>query len=183
VAASGAAAAGGQPRLLAVPSVDPQRYAGTWYEIARLPNRFQAHCTGEVVATYTPRPDGAIAVVNRCRTGDGDWDVAPGLAQPLDGSNARLRVSFLPAGLRWLPFGRGDYWVLELDPDYRWAMIGEPGRDFLWVLSRQPVLPQDTLESLLGRAREMGFAVDRVRLTPQKPPPVDPPPAGSAGPR
>ncbi|HYF57881.1 MAG TPA: lipocalin family protein, partial [Burkholderiaceae bacterium] len=150
--------------------------AGTWYEVARLPNRFQTACVGDVSAQYTPREDGTIAVVNRCRTESG-WDVVDGVATPTDASNAKLRVSFLPSGLRWLPFGRGDYWVLELDPDYRWAMVGDPGREYLWLLSRSPVLQQDVLEGLLGRAREMGFAVDKVVLTPQKPAGAAPVPA------
>lgn len=168
-----AAPAGAQPRLLTVPEVDLKRYAGTWHEIARLPNRFQQHCIAEVTAVYTPRDDGTVAVVNRCRTaedGDAAWDVAAGTARPVDPSNAKLKVSFLPSALRWLPIGWGDYWVLELDPEYRWALVGEPGRNYLWVLSRTPVLQQDTLEGMLGRAREMGFPVDKVKLSPRKPP-------------
>ncbi|RPH44550.1 MAG: hypothetical protein EHM87_10090 [Burkholderiales bacterium] len=163
--------AGALDRLLAVPRVDLQRYAGTWHEIARLPNRFQAQCAADVTATYTPRDDGTVAVVNRCRTEDGTVEAAEGIARPEDDTNARLSVSFLPPALRWLPIGRGDYWVIELDPEYRWAMVGEPRREFLWVLSREPVLPKDTLESLLGRAREAGFPVDRVVLSAQRPGP------------
>jgi apolipoprotein D and lipocalin family protein len=158
-------------RLLTVPSVDLQRYAGTWHEIARLPNRFQAQCASEVTATYTPRDDGAVDVVNRCRTQSGTLDAAEGLARPRDETNTKLTVSFLPAALRWLPFGRGDYWVIALDPAYRWVMVGEPRREFLWVLAREPVMPQDTLESLLGRAREAGFPVERVTLSAQRPTP------------
>lgn len=161
-----------QQRLLTVPMVDLQRYAGEWYEIARLPNRFQEQCAGEVTATYTPTDDGAVRVLNRCRTEQGGWDVVEGVARPVDDSNAKLKVNFLPSPIRWLPFTSGDYWVLELDPDYRWALVGEPTRRNLWVLSRQPVLAEDALEGLLGRAREMGFPVDRVKLTPQKPPPA-----------
>ena len=167
LALSCAAAAAQQPPL-PVPRVDPQRYAGTWYEVARLPNRFQSRCVGDVVATYAPRADGSIAVTNRCRTEAGATDEADGLATPLDATNAKLKVSFLPAALRWLPFFRGDYWVLALDADYRWALVGAPSRDFLWILSRQPALPDDTLEPLLGQAREMGFPVERVVRTPQR---------------
>ena len=162
-------------RLLTVPSVDLQRYAGTWHEIARLPNRFQAQCASEVTASYTPRDDGAVDVVNRCRTPAGTLDEAAGLARPQDDTNAKLTVSFLPPALRWLPFGRGDYWVIALDPAYRWVMVGEPRRAFLWVLAREPVMPQDTIESLLGRAREAGFPVERVTLSAQRPPPPTPP--------
>jgi apolipoprotein D and lipocalin family protein len=171
VAALPEPAAAQQPRLLPVPRVDPVRYAGTWYEVARLPNRFQAQCAGDVVAAYAPRPDGMIDVTNRCRTESGALDEAGALATPQDATNAKLRVSFLPAALRWLPFGRGDYWVLALDADYRWAMVGAPSRDFLWILSRQPTLPEDELDTLLGQAREMGFPADRVVRTPHRAPP------------
>jgi len=159
-----AAAASAQPRLLTVPEVDLARYAGQWHEVARLPNRFQSQCIGEVTATYTLRDDGMVGVVNRCRTGEGEhaWEVAEGVARPVDESNARLRVSFLPEWLRWLPVGWGDYWVLALDPQYRWVLVGEPDRRYLWVLSRTPTLPPERLDALLGIAREMGFPVNRV---------------------
>jgi apolipoprotein D and lipocalin family protein len=170
-AALPAPAAAQPPTLLPVPRVDPQRYAGTWYEVARLPNRFQTQCAGDVVATYAPRPDGTIDVTNRCRTESGALDVAGGHATPQDPTNAKLRVSFLPAGLRWLPFARGDYWVLALDDDYRWAMVGAPSRDFLWILARQPMLTEDEFGTLLGQAREMGFPADKVVRTPHRAPP------------
>ncbi len=137
-------------------------------EVARLPNRFQSQCAGDVVARYAPREDGSIDVTNRCRTASGETDEADGLAMPQDETNARLKVSFLPAALRWLPFGRGDYWVLALDADYRWAMVGAPSRDYLWILSRTPALPDERLELLLGQAREMGFPADRVVRTPHE---------------
>jgi apolipoprotein D and lipocalin family protein len=163
--AAASPAAHAQPRLPTVPAVDLQRYAGLWHEVARLPNRFQSHCVGDTTARYTPRDDGTIGVVNRCRTnadGEPRWDEAQGVAHPVDATNARLQVSFLPAALRWLPIGWGDYWVIELDPEYRWAVVGEPGRRYLWVLSRTASLPRETLDGLLGRAREMGFPVERV---------------------
>jgi apolipoprotein D and lipocalin family protein len=156
-----------QQRLLSVPKVDLQRYAGTWYEIARLPNQFQSQCVSDVTATYAPRDDGNVAVTNRCRTGPGadDADVAEGVARPVDDTGAKLKVSFLPGWLQWLPFARGDYWVLELDEQYRHALVGEPGRRYLWLLSRTPELPQELVQDVLGRAREMGFPTDRMTFT------------------
>jgi apolipoprotein D and lipocalin family protein len=168
LASSLAAPALAQPRLLPVPQVDPQRYAGTWYEVARLPNRFQSQCVADVVARYAPRPDGTIDVTNRCRTGSGEIDEADGLATPMDATNAKLKVSFLPAALRWLPFFRGDYWVLALDADYRWAMVGAPSRAYLWILSREPRLREGELELLIGQAREMGFPADAIVRTPHR---------------
>jgi apolipoprotein D and lipocalin family protein len=164
------AKAAGEP-LPTVASVDLPRYVGTWYEIGRLPNVFQRQCLSDTTAQYAARPDGNIDVTNRCRTagkGDSEWETARGMARIIDPvSKAKLQVSFLPQALRWLPIGWGDYWVLELDPDYRWVMVGEPGLRYLWVLSRTPALPPGTLESLLARARALGFPVEQMLLTSQ----------------
>jgi apolipoprotein D and lipocalin family protein len=138
------------PPLPTVQSVDLGRYYGTWYEIARLPNRFQSMCASDVRATY--RPDGkAVSVVNQCRTADGTLEQADGIARLVEGGQgAKLRVSF------FRPF-YGDYWILELDPEYRWVLVGEPGRKYAWVLAREPKLDEATLETLLKRASALGF--------------------------
>jgi apolipoprotein D and lipocalin family protein len=152
-----------------VASLDPARYQGDWYEITKLPNFFQRRCLSDTRATYVLRADGQIDVINRCRTGGTpdapEVDTATGLARPLDASRARLQVSFLPQALRWLPLGWGDYQVIALDPDYRWAMIGEPGRDYLWVLAREPRLAAEVLSPLIERARSLGFPVDKLQPT------------------
>jgi apolipoprotein D and lipocalin family protein len=152
-----------------VASLDPVRYQGVWYEITKLPNFFQRRCLSDTRATYTLRADGQIDVLNRCRTGGApeapEFDTATGLARPLDASRARLQVSFLPESLRWLPLGWGDYQVIALDPDYRWAMIGEPGRNYLWILAREPRLPAEALSPLIERARSLGFPVDKLQPT------------------
>lgn len=161
--------AGAAP-LPTVARVDLDRYRGTWYEIAKLPNVFQRQCLGDVSATYRPLDAGGVEVLNRCRTsasGEPRFDSATGVAKALDSSNARLRVSFLPASLRWLPVGWGDYQVIELDPEYRWVMVGEPRREYLWILSRTQALAPDVYQSLLKRAAALGFPVDKVVLTPQ----------------
>lgn len=136
--------------LPTVGAVDLDRYYGTWYEIARLPNRFQSKCVSDVQATY--RPDGqAVSVVNACRTADGSLEQVTGIARPVAGSQgAKLRVSF------FRPF-YGDYWILQLDPAYRWVLVGEPGRDYAWILAREPTLDQATLEALLTQAAALGF--------------------------
>lgn len=122
-----------------VAAVDLTRYAGTWYEVARLPNRFQDQCAGEVTAHYTLRTDGRVDVINRCRTHDGVMDEAQGLARVREGSgNAKLEVSF--ASLLGWHFFWGDYWILELDRDYQYAVVGHPGRKYGWILSRTPRL-------------------------------------------
>ena len=146
--------------LAAVPAVDLERYYGTWYEIARLPNRFQAMCVSDTRATY--RPDGnAVKVVNQCRTASGKIEQADGIAKVVAGSQgARLRVSF------FRPF-YGDYWILDLDPDYRWVLVGEPGRHYAWILAREPKLDAATLEALLARAAALGFDRQAFIRTPQ----------------
>ena len=108
-----------------VPSVDLNRYAGDWFEIARFPNRFQKQCLGNVRATYTRRADGQIDVVNRCRTATGQTE-ARGVARVVDTRTfSRLQVRFAPAWLEWLPVW-GDYWIIGLASDYSWAVVGDP---------------------------------------------------------
>lgn len=148
-----------RPPLPTVQAVDLERYYGTWYEIARLPNSFQAMCASDTQALY--RPEGKeVAVVNRCRTADSTIKQADGIAKIVAGSHgAKLRVSF------FRPF-YGDYWILALDPDYRWVLVGEPGRKYAWILSRQPKLDEATLEALLNRAAALGFDRQAFLRTP-----------------
>jgi apolipoprotein D and lipocalin family protein len=151
-----------------VPSVDLTRYAGTWFEIARFPNRFQDHCVGDVRATYTRRSDRRIDVLNRCRAGDGRVDEAKGVARVVDTtSNARLEVRFAPGFLSWLPMVWGDYWIIGLGDDYGWATVGSPDRDYLWILSRTPELPAVEYERAVAAARDNGFDVRRLVRTQQ----------------
>lgn len=153
-----------------VAAVDAKRYAGQWFEIARTPNRFQEQCVGEVTAMYEPRPDGRIAVTNRCRRADGSFDSVAGLARGIEGdvSGARLEVSFLPAWLRWLPLGWGDYWVVELDPAYRLAVVSDRSGEYLWVLAREPRLRPVAYEAVIKRLRARGFPVQRLVRTTQR---------------
>jgi apolipoprotein D and lipocalin family protein len=151
------------PALPTVASVDLARYAGAWYEIALLPNRFQKQCVADTQARY--RLDGErVEVLNRCRTADGRVEDIKGHAKVVEGSgNAKLRVSFF-----W-PF-YGDYWVLALDPEYRQVLVGAPNRKYAWVLSRTPQLDEATLQTLLDRAGELGFDKTAFRRTPQTQP-------------
>ena len=112
-----------------VPAVDLNRYAGEWFEIARVPNRFQRDCVGEVRARYTRRADGRIDVLNQCRTATGRNE-ANGIARVVDERTfAQLKVRFAPAALSFLPFVWGDYWIIGLADDYSWAVVGSPDRD------------------------------------------------------
>lgn len=154
----------GLPQTVA--AVDVPRYLGTWYEAARFPVSFQDGATvrcEDVTAVYSPRPDGRIDVVNTCRNAlaGGAIRSASAIATPVPGSgNARLRVAFF-----W-PF-HGDYWVIGLDPDYRWAVVGGPGRNYLWVLSRTPAMADADFARALEAARAQGFDVARLQRTAQ----------------
>jgi len=156
-------AAAESPPLATVASVDLARYAGAWYEIALLPNRFQKQCLADTQARY--RLDGErVEVLNRCRTADGRVDDIKGHAKVVEGSgNAKLRVTFF-----W-PF-YGDYWVLALDPEYRQVLVGAPNRKYAWVLSRTPQLDDGALEALLDRAAALGFDKTAFKRTPQTQP-------------
>lgn len=145
-----------------MPFVDLSRYEGKWYEIARYPTFFQRQCAGDVTAEYSSEADGSIRVVNRCRTTDGRFDEAIGTATVVPGSgNARLRVSF------GVPFIRGDYWIIALDDDYQWALVGHPSRKYLWILSRAPEMPEDTFEQIVNRAVLLGYDRERIERTSQ----------------
>jgi len=126
-------------------------YLGTWYEIARLDHRFERGLSN-VTATYSLREDGGVAVVNRgFRTGKGEWDEARGKAYFIgDPDIGRLKVSFFG------PF-YGAYNVFELGENYEYAMIAGPDRSYLWILARQPRLPQAELDELLARAEAVGY--------------------------
>jgi len=139
-----------------VPKVDLVRYMGTWYEIAKYPNRFQQGCLC-TTATYTLKPNGKVAVVNRCRAAEGKKREAKGWAKVVDPStNAKLKVTFF-----WPFFG--DYWILDLDADYTRVLVGSPDRRFLWILSRTPRLEEAEYEALTRRAATLGF--DPAKLT------------------
>ena len=150
------------PSLATVPHVDLHKYSGLWYEIARLPTRFEKGCQ-HVTANYKLRPDGQMSILNTCHQQSltGPLETANGIARAVDPTNAKLRVSFF-----W-PF-EGDYWILELDhSDYRYALVGTPSRKNLWLLSRTPHLERSRRDKLVATAREKGFPVDKLLFTPQ----------------
>ncbi|HEX8712451.1 MAG TPA: lipocalin family protein [Terracidiphilus sp.] len=145
-----------------VPSVDLFRYMGTWYEIAHLPAWFQRSCSSNTTASYGLRPDGKVTVLNQCRTRDGKLKSAKGIARVASkkGPNTKLKVSFFG------PFA-GDYWIIDLDPEYQWAVVGDPHRRYLWILSRQPRLDPETYARVVERAKTQGFDVSRLMRTQQ----------------
>ena len=156
-------AMGGSPKdeLEVVPSVDLSRYVGQWYEIARLPNQFEKKCADSVTATYTLRSDGKIEVLNRCRKASGEFTTAKGKAKIVDKkTNAKLKVTFF-----W-PF-YGDYWILDLGPNYEYAVVGDPSRDYLWILSRTHQIDEALYQQLLAKMAARGFKTGGMIRTTQ----------------
>jgi apolipoprotein D and lipocalin family protein len=149
-------------RLEPVAFVDLNRYTGKWYEIARYPNRFQRDCEGNVTASYTLRSDGKIRIVNECRKQDGRGKSAVGTARVVDRkTNSRLKVTFF-----W-PFS-GDYWILALGPEYEYAVVGEPSRKYLWILSRSPQMEERLYQDLQKKITAQGYDITRLVRTKQE---------------
>lgn len=154
------------PELATVPHVDIKRYMGTWYEVARLPMRHEPEDATDITATYSLEDDGKVRVVNRMRR-NGEAEEAVGQATAIDDSGSRLEVTFLPEGLRWIPFTKGDYWIIGLEPDYSVALVGSPDRKYLWLLARTPRIDGAIRESHLATARSQGFDLGPLIETPQ----------------
>jgi apolipoprotein D and lipocalin family protein len=159
--------------IKALPSLNVPAYMGTWYQVAWFPNRFQKQCVSDTQAVYRQLPDGnGVEVTNRCRLADGRIDQVIGLARPA-GSRleddrlepARLEVSFLPAWLRWLPIW-GSYWVIQLADDGRYAVVSEPRREYLWVLSRTPSLAPADETAIRSRLSAGSFDLSRWQSHP-----------------
>ena len=151
-----------------IPSLDVPRYLGTWYEIAKFPNWFQKKCVSNTQAVYSLRPDGNLKVLNSCKTADGEISQAEGTARQVGASDSpKLEVRFAPAWLSFLPMVWGDYWVIDIDPQYQLAAVSDPRREYLWVLSRTPQIDKKTYESLLQRLQNQHFDTRKLEPTQQ----------------
>ena len=149
----------------AVDAIDVQKYAGRWYEVARLPMYFQRNCASDVKAKYSLNSDKTIKVRNQCMNKEGKLDVSEGVAYPQNDGNSQLKVSFLPKGLRWVPFSKGDYWVLRVDEDYQVALVGGPSHRYLWLLSRTPDVDEAVIEDYLNTAKAQGYDLSKLIRT------------------
>lgn len=150
-----------------VAQVDLKRYMGQWYEIAAIPMFFERRCVGNTLATYALLPSGQVEVVNSCKINTGRRISALGRAKVLDAqTHAKLKVTFFHF-LGWHYFAGGDYWMIALDPNYTYAVVGHPKRRYAWILSRTPVLPKATLASLSKQLVQQGYNPCQLITTPQ----------------
>ena len=139
-----------------VAAVDLNRYMGKWYAIASLPAWFQKNCHC-VTAEYSLQED-HVKVVNSCRKGASNGPLKVSTAKAFvvpDTGNSQLKVQFF-----W-PF-KGDYWIVALDDEYRYALVGHPCREYLWILSRTPVMDKKTYDDLVETARSKGYSVEKL---------------------
>jgi apolipoprotein D and lipocalin family protein len=159
-----------KPPLVPVANIDISRYQGTWHQIALYPNRFQKSCASNTRALYTPQPGGTIQVINQCRMQDGKEMKAEGLARParatvLSGNQLtppQLQVRFAPEWLSWLPMVWGNYWVIQLSADYSYAVVGEPSREYLWVLARETQISTTDWSAIEARLKEQGYDPEKL---------------------
>ena len=151
-----------------VQSVDLDRYSGKWYEVARYPNKFQKDCIGNVTATYSRQPNGRIEVLNECLKSGGKLNSAKGEAKIVDtATNAKLKVRFAPKFLSAFGFVWGDYWVLDLGADYEYAVVGDPKREYLWILGRNAEMSDSVYQEILKRIESQGFDPGKLNKTQQ----------------
>ncbi len=141
--------------------VDINSYKGTWYEIARFEHFFEKGCKN-VTATYNLKDENKIEVINRCTMiSDNKKKEARGVAYAIDDTNSKLKVSF------FRPF-YGDYWIIDLDKDYKVALVGSPSREYLWILSRDKIINEKTKNQLLLKAENYGFDTKKFIWTIQE---------------
>jgi apolipoprotein D and lipocalin family protein len=144
--------------LQVVDKVELDKYLGVWYEVARKPMSFQNKCDSDVTATYTLNENGNVQVDNRCVGKGGKTYSSQGEAFVQNAPfNSKLKVSFLPEAIRWIPAARGDYWILKIDDNYQTVLVGEPRRNYMWVLSRTPHPDQHVINEYLEYAKSVGY--------------------------
>ena len=147
-------------QLSTVKEVDIEKYQGLWYEIAKYPNSFQRNCLSST-ATYTIHEKGYLIVENRCKkkSANNEDGYIKGKAFPTKNSNnSKLKVQFF-----W-PF-RANYWIIDLEPNYQWAVISEPKMKYLWILARKPSIDENSYQAILNKLKEKGFDLEKIEKT------------------
>ncbi len=151
-----------KPLRTTVAQVDLELYAGKWFEIARYPHSFEKGLVG-VTATYSLKPNGRIEVLNQGFKGSLNgkrskakaWAKVPNPLEP-----GKLKVYFF-----W-PFG-ADYYILDLDENYQWALVGSSSMNYLWILSRTPQMPNEVYNQILKKVMELGYDIEKLELVEQ----------------
>lgn len=152
-------------QIKTVDNIDITKYMGKWYEIAHLPNYFQRKCSANTTAEYSLNQDKTVKVLNSCQNKNGDLQSSEGLAKSINDGNSKLKVSFMPKGLKWVPFTKGDYWILRIDSEYKVALVGGPSKKYLWILSRTPHIDEATYVSYLETAKNLGYDTNNLIKT------------------
>jgi len=145
-------------------NVDLTGYVGTWHEIARLPMWAQRQCI-KSTAEYWLLESGDVGVRNSCITAYEDRKTATGVATVVDPvHHAKLNVVFDHWAAKVMSVftssDRGNYWILRVDPEYRFAVVGTPDRDYLWILARNSRLDESTYQELVRFSQSLGFSTD-----------------------
>jgi apolipoprotein D and lipocalin family protein len=144
--------------LKTVDKVELEKYMGKWYDIAHFPAAFLTGCE-DITAEYSLTDKNYVRVYNRCIKTTGKVKSIKGKAYTIEGSNySKFKVQFF-----W-PF-KADYWILELDPDYQYALVGGPSRSYAWILSRTPQLDEKIINRLMESLKEKGFEVEKMERT------------------
>jgi apolipoprotein D and lipocalin family protein len=151
-----------------VEKFDLDKYLGTWVEIASIPQFFQRKCVRDTRATYSATENSLIKVENVCTRDDGAREKAEGRARRVDAeSAAKLEVTFLELFGEYRFWVAGGYWVIALDANYQWAVVGHPSRRFGWVLARERRLSPVALAEIIGRVKSQGYDACEFVVTPQ----------------
>jgi apolipoprotein D and lipocalin family protein len=152
-----------EPALDVAPNVDLSQFQGKWYEIARLPRTTQTNCFG-TTAFYTMASDGSLSFVNQCNEGAADGPLnTQAMTATVPDSNQPAKLALQVGSFS------GDYWILEVGPNYEYAVVGHPSRLYLWILSRTATLDATTLSGVIGRAQSNQFDTSKLEFTPQPP--------------
>lgn len=147
-----------QTRVQAVASVDMKRFAGKWFEISRFPNKSQKNCVGNTTISYAQKADGSVEIVSQCVKKDGTMESMKMDAKVADKTtNAKFEMSSSPK----------NYWIVDLDSDYKYAAVADPKREYLWILSREAELSDAVYQNILRRVEAMGFKPGKLSKTAQ----------------
>lgn len=145
-----------------VASVDLKRYMGLWHEIARLPNAFEANCI-QSTSQYTLTENGDVHFLNSCLKANGREKQAKAMGQVSNApSNSKLKINFAPKWLQWTGFGSTEHWIIDLGKNYEYAVVSEPGKRYLWILSRSPVLEKQTYDSIISKLKGLHFDLSHL---------------------